>query len=234
MPETACLRVGCSFINMVIHYDLPFLKRYFGFGAKNMSNTSQISYLRWAEEPLWFLDELPNKCSDKEIIEAADYDSYIGSNEGLRLKVYDDATGKELRRGDTLKGYPTIGYGRELSMTGITNLEASYLLQNSIAKKKKRLFGELHQRNLSFFNDLSYWRKIVIVDMAYNLGVEGLLGFNQMIEALSQGDWEKAANELKDSTYFNKVKSRGKQNFCIMKFNKYFTDGQALAYFKNR
>jgi len=33
-------------------------------------------------------------------------------HEGLRLAVYDDATGKPLEQGDTIVGHPTVGVGR--------------------------------------------------------------------------------------------------------------------------
>ena len=36
-------------------------------------------------------------------------------HEGVRLAVYDDATGKPVHAGDTLVGHPTIGVGRLLT-----------------------------------------------------------------------------------------------------------------------
>ena len=39
-------------------------------------------------------------------------------HEGMRLKVYDDANGNEIRAGDTLVGHPTIGVGRNIAGDG--------------------------------------------------------------------------------------------------------------------
>ena len=40
-------------------------------------------------------------------------------HEGMKLKVYDDANGKEIRAGDTLVGHPTIGVGRNVAGDGL-------------------------------------------------------------------------------------------------------------------
>jgi len=45
-------------------------------------------------------------------------------HEGIRLFVYDDATGKPITAGSICQGNPTIGIGRELSKTGISESEA--------------------------------------------------------------------------------------------------------------
>ena len=41
--------------------------------------------------------------------------------------VYDDATGKPIRAGDTLIGHPTLGFGRNLSGKGIEDDEAEVM-----------------------------------------------------------------------------------------------------------
>ena len=57
-------------------------------------------------------------------------------HEGLKLKVYDDANGKELKAGDTLIGHPTIGVGRNVASDGlgINEEEANFLLMGDIAR----------------------------------------------------------------------------------------------------
>ena len=43
----------------------------------------------------------------------------ISDHEGVKLKVYDDATGQELKAGDVLVGHPTIGIGRNVAKDGL-------------------------------------------------------------------------------------------------------------------
>ena len=55
----------------------------------------------------------------------------IKPNEGLRLQVYDDATGKPIQRGSMVVGNPTIGIGTLIAAPGgITEAEATLLLSN--------------------------------------------------------------------------------------------------------
>jgi len=196
---------------------------------------SNISNVDWLNEPFWFLDDgkVSLEATPVQANEEYEYNyALIKENEGLRLTVYDDATGKPLQKGDTIKGYPTIGYGRELSMTGITKKEAGFMLEHSVGKKKQLLLEELREHNLSFWGRLSRWRKHVLIDMAYNLGVNGLMQFRSMMQCLVLKDYNQAATEIMDSAYFDQTGTRAKQNYCIMKFNKYYTDGEAVAYFE--
>ena len=50
-----------------------------------------------------------------------------------------------------------------------------------------------------------------IIDMLYNLGKTRFKKFIKMIAAINEEDWERAAEEAKDSRWFKQVKSRGKE-----------------------
>ena len=56
----------------------------------------------------------------------------LQSHEGLRLFVYDDATGAPIKPGTAVKGHPTVGWGRALDTYGVNEAEADYLLANNI------------------------------------------------------------------------------------------------------
>ena len=43
--------------------------------------------------------------------------------------------------------------------------------------------------------------RAALLDMAYNLGVNGLLGFKDMVSALERGDYDTAADEALDSVW---------------------------------
>ena len=115
-------------------------------------------------------------------------------HEGLRLKSYICPAGKL-----------TIGVGRNLDDKGITEAEAMFLLKNDIDKVIKDL------SKYKWFNDLYPVRQKVIVDMAFNLGIAGLLKFKKMIAAFEEKDYEKAADEMVDSRWYKQVGERGKR-----------------------
>lgn len=116
-------------------------------------------------------------------------------HEGLRLTVYDDATGKPIGQGDTLQGHPTIGIGRNLAGKGITEKEAKELLYNDIEYFYKKL------RKIHTFNTLDELRQRVILNMAFNMGVERLKRFKRMWAALGRSDYNEAAFEMLDSKW---------------------------------
>lgn len=129
----------------------------------------------------------------------------IRRHEGLRLKPYLCTAGKL-----------TIGYGRNLEDKGITALEAEYLLEHDIAK----VLGEL-KFNLSFWANISEVRKVVLVDMCFNLGINGLLKFKRMIKAIEDKDYSKAAAEMLDSKWAGQVKRRANELNFMMREDKY-------------
>ena len=126
-------------------------------------------------------------------------------HEGLRLCVYDDATGKEVKKGSRLVGHPTIGVGRLLTdARGLTTIEVEMLLENDI----EIVVDELN-RNAPWWNDLNEARQAVILNLCFNLGWPRLSLFENMLSAAKKGDWERAGDELQDSRWFNQVGLRG-------------------------
>lgn len=58
--------------------------------------------------------------------------------------------------------------------------------------------------------------QLVLLDMAYNMGIHGLLDFKKTLFALEAGNWETAATELKDSRWFNQVGTRAKEHIAAI------------------
>ncbi len=129
-----------------------------------------------------------------EIINGMNLDMLINSliaNEGMKLKPYRDTVGKL-----------TIGVGRNLDDEGITKEEALILLNNDITRLIKQL------TLIPSFSQLSEPRQRVIVEMAFNLGLEGLMKFKDMWKAIEHKDWESAAKEMSDSLWAKQVGQR--------------------------
>ncbi len=116
------------------------------------------------------------------------------THEGILLRLYDDATGRPIKVGDTLKGNATIGVGLNL-MAGITMPEALYLLDTRI----NATIGGVSQA-IPWFPRLSAMRQRVLIDIAYNAGTHGLLGFRKMLAAAEAGDYATAGDEILNST----------------------------------
>ena len=106
----------------------------------------------------------------------------------------------------------TIGYGRNLSNRGIFPEEAAYLLDNDIYYFYSKL-----STHLNFFDNLDENRKIVLIDMCFNLGLNGFLQFRKMLEAMEKDDWNTATSELLNSEAAHQCRDRYTQLASIMK-----------------
>ncbi|MDP3114073.1 MAG: glycoside hydrolase family protein [Candidatus Cloacimonadaceae bacterium] len=114
-------------------------------------------------------------------------------HEGLRLKPYRCTAGKL-----------TIGIGRNLDDSGISQTEACVLLENDIQNCEKQLIDEVPE----IYNPLDEVRKSVLLNMCFNLGIGGLLGFNNTLAFIAAGDWERAANGMLASKWAKQVGRR--------------------------
>jgi lysozyme len=106
-------------------------------------------------------------------------------HEGVRLKPYRDS-----------RGFLTIGIGRNLDIKGISREEADILLGNDIVESI-----DLVRHNIPWSVNLDPQRFSVLVEMAFQMGVGGLLLFRKFLKALEEGDYERAAQEMLDSKW---------------------------------
>ena len=132
-------------------------------------------------------------------------------DEGLRLTVYDDATGQPIRPGSVVKGHPTIGIGRCLDTHGIDIDEAVDLLGNDIDATAGALDAAL-----PWWRELAPARQSVLINMAFNLGVGGLLSFAHTLAAIRAGDYACAAEDMLASAWAGQVGERAKRLAQIM------------------
>lgn len=120
---------------------------------------------------------------------AADYFAARGDGEeGVKLYAYDDATGKRVK---APVGNLTFGIG--------CNLEA-------ITLDLVRVVFAYQVRKIDAALQAYYWypkldavRQSVVLDVAFNCGLDSLLHFPKMIAALAVGNWTEAEKQLLDS-----------------------------------
>lgn len=129
----------------------------------------------------------------------------IADHEGLILKVYDDATGKEIGAGDVLIGHPTIGVGRNIAKDGlgISQEEAEFMLENDIERVKEEI------KNFPIEN-LNEVRTAIIIDMAFNMGISRFnpTRWPNFFRAVVNEDYDNAKKEMLDSNWARQTKRR--------------------------
>jgi len=116
-------------------------------------------------------------------------------HEGLRLKPYKDTVGKW-----------TIGIGRNLEDKGITEQEALFMLNNDVD-----YFYDKIKKEINWFWALDDVRQNVLVNMAFNLGVSGLLTFKNTLSLISFNRYEEAAEEMLNSKWARQVGYRAQE-----------------------
>ena len=121
---------------------------------------------------------------------------------------------EQLRRdeGEVLSAYPdslgylTIGVGRLIDKRrngGITPEESAYLLNNDIQRKTVEVFAAL-----PWVKDLDQIRLNVLINMAFQLGTEGLLAFKNTLALIQGGNYDKAAENMILSTWHSQTPAR--------------------------
>jgi lysozyme len=118
--------------------------------------------------------------------------SQLRRDEGIRSHPYTDTEGKL-----------TIGVGRNLTDKGLSQREIDFLLGNDVNEMLEGL-----QSRLPWFAALDPARQGVILNMAFNMGIAGLDGFPRFLQAVAQGNWETAADEMRDSLWAKEVGER--------------------------
>ena len=145
----------------------------------------------------------------------------VAKHEGIVLEPYRDSL-----------GISTIGIGRNLEDRGITDgelnyigktmeevlekglteEEAYYLCMNDIAIVEKELLDRK-----PIVNQLNHVRQMVLVDMAFNMGVPRLMKFKNMWAAIETEDYALACEEMIDSRWANQVGNRAMKLSLAMK-----------------
>lgn len=125
----------------------------------------------------------------------------VKQDEGLRLLPYNDTV-----------GVLTIGYGHNLTERGITAAMAAELLDDDL----QRAVSDLTQAHPNVL-DLDSVRRIVLGNMAFNVGVPRLNTFLKMWAAIAAKDFETAAREMLDSRWAMQVGARATRLAAAMR-----------------
>jgi lysozyme len=115
--------------------------------------------------------------------------------EGFREHAYQDHL-----------GYWTIGIGRLIDKRKggrITRAEAEYLKRNDVAKVRAQL-----DERLPWWRHLDAVRQRALQNMAFQLGIGGLMGFKASLAAIRARNWATAAANLRKSKWARQTPAR--------------------------
>ena len=111
----------------------------------------------------------------------------IRKHEGFKGDRYLDSLGK-----------PTIGVGTLLPLTEDEGMLLAFCRMTDHADELgQRLYDERHIP----ITDLPWAARMVLVEMAFQLGVPKLMRFRRMLAAIAKRDWKEAAAEALDSKW---------------------------------
>ena len=133
--------------------------------------------------------------------------AYLEQEEGYRPHVYRCSSGAL-----------TIGIGCNLD-AGMPHDEAVLLLRHRLRKIQAALASKL-----PFFSGLSEPRQAALISMAYQLGVQGLLGFPRTLAYLVAGDFDAAGREMLDSTWARQTPARARRTAYMIRYDRWPED----------
>lgn len=125
-------------------------------------------------------------------------ETQLRRDEGEVLYAYSDS-----------EGWLTIGIGRLIDKRkggGISQQESSMLLANDIAKVAAGVSSAL-----PWSDQLDEARRGVLLNMAFQMGLQGLLGFKNTLSTIQAGNYQLAAQQMLQSLWARQTPERAKR-----------------------
>lgn len=133
-------------------------------------------------------------------------------NKNSMTKMQDQLTrheGEVLHAYQDHLGYLTIGIGRLIDKRkggGISREESAFLFSNDVNNRLQEL-----QTKLPWFSSLDDPRKAVLLNMSFQLGVAGLMGFSKTLSMISSGKYSEAADQMLLSKWAQQTPGRANE-----------------------
>lgn len=122
-------------------------------------------------------------------------ETQLRRDEGEVLSAYTDS-----------EGYLTIGIGRLIDKRkggGISKAESSYLFANDVDAKSAEVYAAL-----PWAKKLDEARQGVLLNMAFQMGTNGLLGFKNTLAMIQSGKYDQAADGMLQSLWARQTPAR--------------------------
>jgi lysozyme len=123
----------------------------------------------------------------------------LRGDEGVKPCVYRDSL-----------GFWSIAVGRLVDArkpgAGLRPVEIDFMLRNDIADRVNQL-----TRRLPWFANLDDARRGVLLNMAFQMGVDGLMAFTETLALVKAGDYAGAAREMLNSAWAKQTPARAQR-----------------------
>lgn len=122
-------------------------------------------------------------------------ETQLRRDEGEVLSAYTDS-----------EGYWTIGIGRLIDKRkggGISKAESSYLFSNDLNAKSAEVYAAL-----PWVKNLDEARQGALLNMAFQMGTNGLLGFKNTLSMIQSGKYDQAADGMLQSLWARQTPAR--------------------------
>lgn len=121
---------------------------------------------------------------------------YTMAHEGVRYQSYDDKTGATVGKGGTAAGTLTIGVGH----TGKDFVAGDVWNKDQVMRTFDADYDIAAQEawtlRAHLFDRLGEPRQAVLVDLVFQMGIDGVLKFKRFLDAMATGNWNLAGDEL--------------------------------------
>lgn len=143
---------------------------------------------------------LDKESMDKLIAQLKRHEGCIKNRDGKYISYKCPADKLTIGYGHNLDAWPVPGIDEH---SQLTEIEAQYLLQQDVDKVYQQV-----QQNLPFVSKLIPAREAVLINMAFNMGIKGLMSFKNTLRYIENGDYEQAAANMLQSKWAVQVGKR--------------------------
>lgn len=135
----------------------------------------------------------------------------LAYDEGVRDFLYHDGTG---RKALLFGGHITGGIGHNFDAKGIPAPVIELLFSIDLDEA----LHAIEEIFLGFY-EFSEVRQLALVNMMFQLGPVGFAHFKDMIASINAGNWEKAANDARESRWYFQCAFRAKRVISMLRDN---------------
>ena len=117
------------------------------------------------------------------------------------------------------EGYPTVGFGFKIGPKNASLDMYQFSIPREASKVWMDRIGNDLEREMA--SDLAgidnEARRAVILSMAYQMGISGVMGFRNMWAAIERKDWGDAADQMLESRWARQTPERASRHARIMR-----------------